>query len=235
MEGGGSGSGTVALSLKNNNNSIKSVLARLQTKWGELEKGFQGWVCKQPLPVETVFVAATYAFQGAVAGLVFGSLAQSEAANNFLPFQNLGKTRLAQFRNFSVLRKELEEGKTIPRLAIAAFTSGYMFQLVRNIPSPEAIATGLLLAVCQGLVHEVRSNSSQLPLEDTCYTRTRCMLSSLGLQNYENNFKKNLLTDDIMPLLKESHLVSAGIPLGPRIQILNHIERDPDLLKMQAR
>ncbi|KAI3849693.1 hypothetical protein MKW98_026607 [Papaver atlanticum] len=149
MEGGGK---SVALPLKhkNSNNNIKSVLAQLQTKWGGLEKGFQGWV---------------------------------------------------------------------------SFTSGYMFQVVRSIPSPEAVATGLLLAVCQGLVHEwqVRSNLSQL--EDTRYTKTRFMLSNLGLQNYENNFKKNLLTDNTIPLLKEIDLEKAGIPLGPRILIVDHIKR----------
>ncbi|KAI3916427.1 hypothetical protein MKW92_048066 [Papaver armeniacum] len=231
MEGGGS----VVLPLKKNN--IDSVLTQLQTKWGELEKGFQSWVCQQPLPVETAAIAATYAFQGAVAGLVLGSLAQSKAACDFLPFQNLGKTRLLQVRNFSVLRgtdgamicamRRIRGGKDdTPARAIAAFTSGCMFQVVRNIPTAEAIATGLLLAVCQGLVHEwqVRSISSQL--EDTYYTRTRFMLSNLGLQNYEKNFKKNILTDNTMPLLKDSHLEQAEIPLGPRILILNHIERN---------
>ncbi|XP_026413602.1 chloroplastic import inner membrane translocase subunit HP30-2-like isoform X2 [Papaver somniferum] len=100
MEGGGSGS--VAFPLKKNN--IESVLTQLQTNWGELEKGFQGWVCKQPVLVETAAVAASYALQGAAAGLFYGNLAQSEAVNNILPFKNLGKTRLLQVRNFSVLR-----------------------------------------------------------------------------------------------------------------------------------
>ncbi|KAI3856493.1 hypothetical protein MKX03_023541 [Papaver bracteatum] len=238
MEGGGSGS--VSLPLKKNN--IESVLTQLQTKWGELEKGFQGWVCKQPLLVETAAVAATYALQGAVAGLFYGSLAQSEAINNFLPFKNLGKTRLVQVRNFSVLRgtdgamicalRRIRGKDDTPARAVAAFTSGFMYQMVKDIPSPrapEAIAMGLILAVCQGLVHEmvVRSNSCQL--EDTCYTRTRSMLSNLGLQNYEKNFKKSLLTDNAMPMLKDRDLEKAGIPLGPRVLILDHIKRVPDL------
>ncbi|RZC76323.1 hypothetical protein C5167_000456 [Papaver somniferum] len=217
MEGGGSGS--VVLPLKKNIN-IKSVYTQLQTKWGELEKGFQGWVCKQPVLVETAAVAATYALQGAVVGLLYGSLAQS-AANSYLPFEEFGKTRLLQVRNFSVLRgtdgavisamRRIRGGKDDTKArAVAAFTSGFMFQVVSNIPSPstpEAIATGLLFAVCHGLAHEVlvRSNSSQPPVENTCYTRARCI-----------------------------DLVMAGIPLGPRTLILNHIKRDPDLIKTQG-
>ncbi|KAI3873783.1 hypothetical protein MKW92_023060 [Papaver armeniacum] len=149
MEGGGSGS--VALPLKKNN----------------IKTGFQGWVCKQPLLVETAAVAATYALQGAVFGLFYGSLAQS-AANDFLPFEEFGRTRLLQVPNFSVLRgtdgamicamRRIRGGKDDTKArAVAAFTSGFMFQVVSNIPSPitpEAIATGLLFAVCHGLAHE---------------------------------------------------------------------------------
>ncbi|MCL7049150.1 hypothetical protein MKW94_015965 [Papaver nudicaule] len=136
--------------------------------------------------------------------------------------------------------KKIRGGKDdTPARALAAFTSGYLFQMFTKTPpcgGPDAIVGGLILAVCHSLLHEVqlRSNSSQPPVDDTCFTRTRCMLSNLGLQNYENNFKKNLLTDDIMPLLKQSDLEKAGIPLGPSIQIMKHIEREPDLLKKQG-
>ncbi|KAI3873782.1 hypothetical protein MKW92_023059 [Papaver armeniacum] len=247
MEGGGTGS--VALPLKKNN--IESALTQLQTKWRELEKGFQGWVSELPL-LETVVVTATYALHGAAAGYIYGTLAKSEAANNFFPFKEFGKTRSVIVRNFSVLRgtdgamicamRRIRGGKDDTKArVVAAFTSGYVFQtLIRNqfSPSaPDAIAVGLVFALGQGLLHEVqtqlRSDSSQPPVEDTCYTRTRSMLSILGLQNYESNFKKNLLTDKTMPLLKESDLVQAEIPLGPRVLILNHIERDADLLKMR--
>ncbi|KAI3856492.1 hypothetical protein MKX03_023540 [Papaver bracteatum] len=244
MEGGGTESGSLALPLKKNN--IESVLTQLQTKWGELEKGFQGWVSELPL-LETVHfqiptVTATYALQGAAAGYIYGTLAKSEAANNFFPFKRFGKTRSLIVRNFSVLRgtdgamicalRRIRGGKddTTARV-VAAFTSGYVFQmLIRNgfSPSaPDAIAVGLVFALGQGLLHEP-------PVEDTCYTKTRSMLSNLGLQNYESNFKKNLLTDKTMPLLKESDLAQAEIPLGPRVLILNHIERDADLLKMRG-
>lgn len=44
---------------------------------------------------------------------------------------------------------------------------------------------------------------SQPPAEDTHYAKTRHMLHNLGLQNYEKNFKKGLLTDNTLPLLTD--------------------------------
>lgn len=48
---------------------------------------------------------------------------------------------------------------------------------------------------------------SQPPVEDVYYSRTRSMLTSLGLQNYEKNFKKGLLTDTTLPLLTDRQVV----------------------------
>lgn len=45
------------------------------------------------------------------------------------------------------------------------------------------------------------------PVEDVRYNKTRSMLSSLGLQNYEKNFKKGLLTDNTLPLLTDRQAV----------------------------
>lgn len=44
---------------------------------------------------------------------------------------------------------------------------------------------------------------SQPPAEDTHYAKTRYMLNNLGLQSYEKNFKKGLLTDGTLPLLTD--------------------------------
>lgn len=44
---------------------------------------------------------------------------------------------------------------------------------------------------------------SQPPTEDIHYSKTRSMLNNLGLQNYEKNFKKGLLTDKTLPLLTD--------------------------------
>ena len=48
---------------------------------------------------------------------------------------------------------------------------------------------------------------SKPPVEDVLYNKTRGMLSSLGLQNYEKNFKKGLLTDNTLPLLNDRQAV----------------------------
>ncbi|MBA0559389.1 hypothetical protein Golob_016354, partial [Gossypium lobatum] len=53
---------------------------------------------------------------------------------------------------------------------------------------------------------------SQPPVEDVNYYRTRSMLNSLGLQNYEKNFKKGFALRDVK------------IPPGPRLLILDHIQ-----------
>lgn len=45
------------------------------------------------------------------------------------------------------------------------------------------------------------------PAEDIYYARTRSMLNNLGLQNYEKNFKKGLLTDNTLPLLNDRQVV----------------------------
>jgi hypothetical protein len=42
--------------------------------------------------------------------------------------------------------------------------------------------------------------------EDTYYSRGRSMLQELGLQNYEKNLKKGLLTDQTLPLLTDRYL-----------------------------
>jgi hypothetical protein len=41
--------------------------------------------------------------------------------------------------------------------------------------------------------------------EDTYYSYGRSMLQELGLQNYEKNFKKGLLTDQTLPLLTDRY------------------------------
>lgn len=46
---------------------------------------------------------------------------------------------------------------------------------------------------------------SQPPVEDLYYAKARSMLSNLGLQNYEKNFKKGLLTDSTLPLLTDRY------------------------------
>ncbi|KAI3834490.1 hypothetical protein MKW92_037258 [Papaver armeniacum] len=217
MEGGAG-----AVVMTPTNNSSKSLIAQLQNG------------------VETVVVTTTHALPAAAYGAAFGVLVGS-VLKIFPPFQGIVGLQARLARDFAVWRgtnqgmicalKRIRGKDDIKARAVAGFTSGYMFHVVGN-PSPnrasQATISGLIFALCYSVLHKVRSKSSLPPVEDTCYTRTRWMLSNLGLQSYENNFKKNLLTDNVLPLLKERqvlHLVTAGIPLGPRIKILNHIER----------
>lgn len=113
---------------------------------------------------------------------------------------------------------------------------------------------------------QVGEKFSQPPGEDPFYTKTRSMLSNLGLQNYEKNFKRGLLSDSTLPLLTDRHVVwpslsnvvvfsftaflgddisaiismywyiwlammhfsalrDVKIPPGPRLLILDHIQR----------
>lgn len=48
---------------------------------------------------------------------------------------------------------------------------------------------------------------SQPPAEDIYYAKARSMLDNLGLQNYEKNFKKGLLTDNTLPLLNDRQVL----------------------------
>ncbi|KAI3923816.1 hypothetical protein MKW92_030832 [Papaver armeniacum] len=184
-------------------------------KWGELENGYKGWVSKQCLPVEIATVAATHALQGAALGVLVGNILK-----NFRPFQKCGSIPLivSLARDLALLRgtngamicalKRIRGGKDDTKArTLAGFTSGFMTSVIDDFPSPPnisiGIGIGLLFAVVNGLLHKVLS-SQQPVLDDRCYTRTRCMLSKLGLQN---------------------DLMEARIPLGPRVLILNHIER----------
>ncbi|KAI3905866.1 hypothetical protein MKW98_010997 [Papaver atlanticum] len=228
MEGGRGGA--VVLTPTNNNN-IKSVITQLQTKWGELENGFEGWVCKQSLPVEAAAVAAKDALFGAASGVLLGSLPLCK--------DTYGSTGLIAARNVSVLlgtsgdvscvMKKIRGKDNLKARMVASFCAGFMFDMVRNFlgsNAADAIIYGAGFSAIAGLLHKVR-NSSQPPvvLEGACHDRTRCMLPNLGLQNYEKHLEKHLLTDNTMPLLKERDLEIARIPLGPRVLVVHRIER----------
>lgn len=49
---------------------------------------------------------------------------------------------------------------------------------------------------------------SKPPAEDVFYDKTRSMLYKLGLQDYEKNFRKGLLTDSTLPLLTDRQVAS---------------------------
>ncbi|KAL1820041.1 hypothetical protein ACET3Z_014910 [Daucus carota] len=157
--------------------------------------------------------------------------------------QALAGGPLIQARNFAVMTgvnagitcvlKRVRGKEDVQSSMAAAFGSGVMFSLVSGMgggpnQAGSAVTSGLFFALIQGGLFKVGEKFSKPPVEDVLYNKTRSMLSSLGLQNYEKNFKKGLLTDNTLPLLNDSALRDVRIPPGPRLLILDRIQRDPE-------
>lgn len=167
------------------------------------------------------------------------------------PFQQVQAVAggpLVQARNFAVITgvnagiscvmKRLRGKEDLQSSVVAAFGSGAAFSLVSGMgganPAANAFTSGLLFAIFQGCSYKIGEmwQSTQRPSpDDVYYARTRGMLDKLGLQNYTKNFKRGLLTDSTLPLLTDSALRDVRIPPGPRLLILDHIQRDPELKK----
>lgn len=157
--------------------------------------------------------------------------------------QALAGGPLIQARNFAVMTgvnagiscvmRRIRGKEDVQSSMVAAFGSGAMFSLVSGMGGPNqaanVVTSGLFFALVQGGLFKFGEKFSKPPTEDVSYTKTRSMLTNLGLQNYEKNFKKGLLTDPTLPLLTDSALRDVKIPPGPRLLILDHIERDHDL------
>ncbi|KAG9133952.1 hypothetical protein Leryth_004651 [Lithospermum erythrorhizon] len=199
---------------------------------------------------------------GGFMGTLTGDLASSlptppPAAANLNPqamaslqqAQALSGGPLVQGRNFAVMTgvnagiscvlKRLRGKEDVQSSMIAAFGSGTMFSLVSGVGGPNqlgnAVASGLFFALVQGGIFKIGQKFGQAQsYEDVNYIKTKTMLAILGMQKYEKNFKKGLLTDNTLPLLNEGALRDASIPPGPRLIILDHIQRDPELKKSQA-
>ncbi|ERN06432.1 hypothetical protein AMTR_s00016p00256760 [Amborella trichopoda] len=235
-------------------------IAQVQTKLKELELGFKTWLSKQSLPVEAAIVTVTSAAQGAAIGAFMGTLTADatsslptapqaglnpQAMASLKQAQALTGGPLVQARNFAVMTgvnagiscvmKRIRGVEDVQSSMVAAFGSGAMFSLVSGMGGPNqaanVITSGLFFALVQGGLFKLGQKFSQPPVEDVYYTRTRNMLTNLGLQNYESNFKKGLLTDRTLPLLNDNALRDVKIPPGPRLLILDHIQRDPELVK----
>ncbi|ONK58679.1 uncharacterized protein A4U43_C09F15550 [Asparagus officinalis] len=152
---------------------------------------------------------------------------------------------LIQARNFAVMTgvnagiscvmKRIRGVEDLESSMAAAFGSGAMFSLVSGMGGPNqavnAVTSGLFFALVQGGLFKFGQKFSQQPAEDIYYSRSKNMLTRLGLQKYEKNFRKGLLTDSTLPLLTDSALRDVKIPPGPRLIILDHIQRDPELKK----
>ncbi|KAG8381636.1 hypothetical protein BUALT_Bualt06G0142200 [Buddleja alternifolia] len=198
--------------------------------------------------------AAIGAFMGTLTGDASSLISPPPNAANFNPeamaslkqAQALAGGPLIQARNFAVMTgvnagiscvmKRLRGKEDVQSSMVAAFGSGALFSLVSGgvggagpNMAANAVTSGLFFALVQGGIFQLGQKFSQPPAEDLYYVKTRSMLSSLGLQNYEKNFKKGLLNDNTLPLLTDSALRDVKIPPGPRLLILDHIERDPEV------
>ncbi|XP_019149788.1 PREDICTED: uncharacterized protein LOC109146571 [Ipomoea nil] len=168
--------------------------------------------------------------------------------NAFQQAQALSGGPWIQARNFGVMAgsnagiscvmKRLRGKEDIQTSMTAAFGSGVLFSLVSGVsggqnPVAGALQSGVFFALVQGGLFKLGQQFSQPPAEDIHYVKTRSMLTSLGLERYEKNFKKGMLTDSTLPLLNDSALQDVKIPPGPRLLILDQIQRDPDLKAKQ--
>ena len=89
----------------------------------------------------------------------------------------------------------------------------------------DAVRTGALFAALNGAFMKVgQMFTGKKATTDVYYYHTNGMLAALGLEKYEKNFKRGLLTDDTLALLSDSALKEIKIPPGPRLKILNYVE-----------
>ncbi|KAF2534831.1 hypothetical protein F2Q70_00032395 [Brassica cretica] len=149
---------------------------------------------------------------------------------------------LVQARNFAAITgvnagiacvmKRIRGKEDLESAVVAAFGSGVAYSLVsaglQGQPM-NAITTAAGFSLFQGIFFKLGERFSKPSVEDPYYTRARSMLLKLGLEKYEKNFKKGLLADPTLPLLTDSALKDVSIPPGPRLLILDHIQRDPEL------
>ncbi|KAG2701276.1 hypothetical protein I3760_06G037000 [Carya illinoinensis] len=223
-----------------------------------MEQGKQGVMVAKLIPQQNPIEQ----IQGAAIGALMGTLtndkssplptpppqANPQAMASFQQAQALAGGPLAQARNFAVitgvnagiscLMKRLRGKEDVQSSMVAAFGSGAMFSLVSGMGAPNqpanAITSGLFFALVQGGLFKIGEKFSKPPAEDVFYDKTRSMLYKLGLQDYEKNFRKGLLTDSTLPLLTDSALRDVRIPPGPRLLILDHIQRDPEIKDRQG-
>ncbi|CAN1248278.1 Chloroplastic import inner membrane translocase subunit HP30-2 [Linum perenne] len=236
--------------VSSNQNPIQS----LQLKYKELETSFKTWVSQQSIPVEAAIVTTTGAIQGAAIGGLMGTFTgdmatplspppqaslNPQAMASFKQAQALAGGPLAQARNFAVMTganagiacvmRRVRGKDDVQSSMVAAFGSGALFSLVSGVggpnPAANALSSGFFFALVQGGLYQLGQKFSQPPGEDLHYARTRSMLSKLGIPNYEKNFKKGLLNDNTLPLLTDSALRDVKIPPGPRLLILDHVQR----------
>ncbi|XP_076937729.1 chloroplastic import inner membrane translocase subunit HP30-2-like [Bidens hawaiensis] len=191
-------------------------ITHFNTKYKEFDNGVKGWLAKQSLPVETAIVTVSYAAYGVYVGGLMGSAWENITAVFPQAMQNskaLAGGPLIQARNFAAIigvkaglqcvMKRLTGKDDIQTNMVAAFGSGVTLGLVNGLDGPNVIMSGVLFALLHGGFYKVEDMFKKPSAEDLLYSETKSMLSRLGLQKYEKNFKKGLLTDPTLPLLTD--------------------------------
>lgn len=212
-----------------------------------LKAKFDKWVVEQGPVAEVAVATLSSAAQGVFIGYLLGSFSALDptqnpnSANNpqvSAQLQALQKGGpWGQARNLGVFTgvnaglnlaiKKARGGKEDVWGSMgAAFGAGVAFSLVSGVPNPlqSAFTTGAAFAGFNGLFYQI-SQAFKPEKDDVEYAQGTYMLQMLGLQKYQNNLKKGLLTDSTIMLWNESALSDVRIPAGPRLLILHHLDR----------
>eukprot|EP00798_Chlamydomonas_sp_ICE-L_P012177 gene12177-15297_t len=207
----------------------------------KIQKNYDKWLKSQPVPLEAIVVALTSSVQGLAIGYMLGSVSAMDpnaanAAPGLAAMQtggpvqqaiNLG-TLTGVNAGLSCAIKRMREGKEDVWGAMAAsFGSGVAYSLVSGAPNPgqAALTTGFAFAAFNGIFYQIGKKFQADPAEETMYLRGKHLLSTLGLQKYENTLKKGQLTDSTIMLWNDSSLAEVKIPPGPRLLILSHLDQ----------
>ena len=153
-----------------------------------------------------------------------------------------------QARNFAVITgvnagintflRRVRKVEDVQNTMIAGFGAGACFSFVSGIGAPSpmpgtpppnpimaAFSAGMGFALFNGLFFKLgEAFGGGSKASDVEYARVKAMLTHLGLQKYERNCKRALLTDDTIMLWDAAALQEAKVPAGPRLLILHHID-----------
>ncbi|RZC59942.1 hypothetical protein C5167_021701 [Papaver somniferum] len=206
--------------------------------------GYRNWVPRQSFLLN--FCSSTFGvIRGAAYGASVGVLTEvaKPAAIHSIHLP-LSASPMAQARLFAAMggarasitciMKRIRGKEDVQARMAAGFGAGVTYKLMlTRMRGPDAAVNAAILgvagAIVGGCAFQLGHRVCEPPVE---YTRTRCMLSSLGLLKYEKNFEEGSLTDNTLPLLTDSVLKDVGVPPGPRLLILDHVKRDPEVKKM---
>ncbi|CAN6910465.1 unnamed protein product [Brassica oleracea] len=142
--------------------------------------------------------------------------------------------KLLEFGQFwSQLHLAMAGAGTPNRLRLSAFlvsgsgaglTFCFLSKGLKARPA-QALFSAAGFAVMSATAYKMMQTTKPRNAQDAFYIETKAMLSKLGLEEYEKNFKKGHLTDFTLPLLTDSDLKDVNIPSGARRLILDHIKR----------